>query len=201
MVDHTMVQTPAPTLTLEAFLELPETKPPSEYIDGQIVQKPMPQGKHSAIQGELVSAINRVVRKPQIARAFPELRCTYPAGSHPSDVYGGKSTVPDIAVFVWQRIPRDENGEIANTFPLAPDWTIEILSPDQNQTRVTKNILHCLKHGTQMGWLIDPDEQTVFVFQPSQEPEVFDDAEAGLLLPEFTGEFSLTVGELFSWLA
>ncbi len=185
-----MVQTPSKTITLEAFLELPETKPPSEYVDGQIIQKPMPQGKHSAIQGELVAAINRVVRKPQIARAFPELRCTF----------GGKSTVPDIAVFVWQRIPRDENGEIANTFALAPDWTIEILSPDQNQTRVTKNILHCLKHGTQMGWLIDPDEQTVFVFQPSQEPEVFDDADAGLLLPDFTGEFSLTVGELFSWL-
>ena len=185
-----MVQTPAPILILEAFLELPETKPPSEYIDGQIIQKPMPQGKHSAIQGELVAAVNSVVRKTQIARAFPELRCTF----------GGKSTVPDIAVFVWQHIPRDENGEIANTFALAPDWTIEILSPDQNQTRVTKNILHCLKHGTQMGWLIDPDEQTVFVFQSNQEPEVFDDSNAGLLLPEFMGERSLTVGELFSWL-
>lgn len=185
-----MVQTPSKALTLQAFLELPETKPPSEYIDGQIIQKPMPQGKHSAIQGELVAAINSVVRKPQIARAFPELRCTF----------GGKSTVPDIAVFVWNRIPRDENGEIANTFPLSPDWTIEILSPDQNQTRVTKNILHCLKHGTQMGWLIDPDEQTVFGFQPSQEPEVFDDSDAELLLPEFMGEFSITAGELFSWL-
>jgi len=51
-----------------------------------------------------------------------------------------------------------------------------------------------------MGWLIDPDEQTVFVFQPNQEPEVFDDANAGLLLPKFMGEFSLTVSELFSWL-
>jgi len=101
---------------------------------------------------------------------------------------------------VWQRILPEENGEIANTFPLAPDWTIEILSPDQNQTRVIKNILHCLKHSTQMGWLVDPDEQTVFVFQPSQEPEVLDDAKAELLLPKFMGEFSLTVGELFSWL-
>jgi Uma2 family endonuclease len=51
-----------------------------------------------------------------------------------------------------------------------------------------------------MGWLIDPDEQTVFVFQLSQEPEVFDDAIAELLLPEFMGEFSLTAGELFSCL-
>jgi Uma2 family endonuclease len=46
-----MVQLPTKTLSLEEFLKLPETKPASEYIDGQIIQKPMPQGKHSIIQG------------------------------------------------------------------------------------------------------------------------------------------------------
>lgn len=40
-----MVQTPSPTLTLDEFLKLPETKPASEYIDGQIIPKPMPQGE------------------------------------------------------------------------------------------------------------------------------------------------------------
>lgn len=29
-------------LTLQEFLELPETKPASEYIDGAIYQKPTP---------------------------------------------------------------------------------------------------------------------------------------------------------------
>lgn len=57
-----MLQACSKVLTLEEFLELPETEPSSEYIDGQIVQKPMPQGKHSRIQGELVSAINIVVK-------------------------------------------------------------------------------------------------------------------------------------------
>jgi len=27
--------------------------------------------------------------------------------------------------------------------------------PDQSQTKVTGNILHCLKHGSRLGWLID----------------------------------------------
>jgi len=57
-----MVQIPAKPMTLEEFLKLPETKPASEYIDGQIIQKPMPQGKHSVIQGELVSTINQVLK-------------------------------------------------------------------------------------------------------------------------------------------
>ena len=184
------MQAPSKTLTLKEFLQLPETKPASEFLNGQVIQKPMPQGKHSAIQGEFVSAINGIVKSRRIARAFPELRCTF----------GGRSTVPDIAVFIWSRIPRDQNGEIANVFPVAPDWTIEILSPDQSQTKVTKNILHCLKHGTQMGWLIDPDEQTVFVYCAKQATDVFDGPDEMLPAPSFASELKLTIKDLFAWL-
>ncbi len=185
-----MVQSPSKSMTLEEFLKLPETKPASEYIDGQIIQKPMPQGEHSAIQGELTAAINAVLRPRKLARAFPELRCTF----------GGRSTVPDIAVFTWERIHRKENGGVANIFEIAPDWTIEILSPDQSQTKVTKNILHCLKHDTQMGWLIDPEEQSIFVYFPNQPTEVFDQPTAQLPMPSFAREFQLTLGDLFGWL-
>lgn len=123
-----MVQTPTKPLTLQEFLQLPETEPASEYINGLIIQKPMPQGEHSAIQTELAPAINGVVKSKQIARAFTELRCTF----------GGRSTVPDIAVLLWGRIPRQANSKVANVFSIAPDWTIEILSPDQSQTKVTQ---------------------------------------------------------------
>lgn len=184
-----MVQIPA-TLTLEEFLKLPETEPASEYVDGEIIQKPMPQGKHSVIQGELVSTINTVLKSRRIARALLELRCTF----------GGRSIVPDVSVFVWDRIPRDENGEIANVFSLAPDWMIEILSPEQSQTKVTKKILHCLKYETQMGWLIDPDEKTVFVYTPKQQPEVFEEPGEQLPVPSFAKQLQLSVGNLFGWL-
>ncbi|MEM9276460.1 MAG: Uma2 family endonuclease, partial [Cyanobacteria bacterium P01_F01_bin.143] len=39
-----MVQVRSKKLTLKEFLELPETKPASEYINGKIIQKPMPKG-------------------------------------------------------------------------------------------------------------------------------------------------------------
>ncbi len=185
-----MVQVPSKSLTLDDFLQLPETKPASEYIDGQIIQKPTPQGKHSVIQTELAAAINVAIKSQRMAKAFSELRCTF----------GGRSIVPDVSVFVWDRIPRDRNGEVANIFQLAPDWTIEILSPDQSQTKVTKNILHCLKYETQMGWLIDPDEQSVFVYAPNQQLEVFENPEDGLPVPSFASELKLTLDSLFAWL-
>lgn len=185
-----MVQTPSQTLTLEEFLKLPETEPASEYIDGQIIGKPMPQGKHSTVQGELTAALNAILKPKKIARTFPELRCTF----------GGRSTVPDVSVFLWDRIPRDEKGEVANTFLIAPDWTIEILLPDQSQTKVTKNILHCLKHNTQIGWLIVPEDNSVFVYTPHQQIEVFDEPEALIPVPSFASEVQLTIKDLFSWL-
>jgi Uma2 family endonuclease len=185
-----MVQAPAPRMTLDNFLELPEIKPANEFINGSVCQKPMPQGKHSIIQRELTFAIDRPLRDRKIARAFPELRCTFDQ----------RSTVPDISILLWDRIPRNEDGTVSNAFLLAPDWTIEVLSPNQPQTKVVKNILHCLKHGTQMGWLIDPDEETVFVYQSQKEVEIFDETQQSLLLPAFVVGLNLSVGELFGWL-
>lgn len=51
-----------------------------------------------------------------------------------------------------------------------------------------------------MGWLIDPEEQTVFLYLANQQPEVFDQLEAQLPVPSFASELKLTVGQIFSWL-
>ena len=185
-----MVQAPTRRLTMERFLELPETKPASEYIDGEIVQKPMPKGKHSLLQRELSFALTLPFKSNRIAQAFPELRCTF----------GGKSIVPDIAVFRTERIPRDSNGNIADAFNLHPDWTIAILSPNQSQTKVIRNILHCLKHGTEMGWLLDAEEFCVFVYGPDNAVQVFDDPQVVLPVPSFAKVIRLTIGEIFAWL-
>ncbi len=161
-----MVQTPPKPLTLNEFLAMPETKPASEYVDGDITQKPMPQGEHSTLQGDLVSALNGILKSSRIGRAYPELRCTF----------GDRSIVPDISVFLSEHIPRRADGRVENVFTIAPDWVIEILSPGQNQTKVIRNILHCLEHGTAMGWLLDPEEECIFVYRADQSVQVFDNA-------------------------
>jgi len=186
-----MVQTPNKVLTLEEFLTLPETKPYSEYIDGQLIQKPIPQGQHSVIQGELCPVINAAIKVQKMGLALPELRCTF----------SGRSIVPDVAVFSWSKLPIDKNGDIANKFTLAPDWIIEILSPEQSHTKVTKKILHALNHGTQIGWLIDPEERFVIAYPAGQQPLSFEETDQTILpVPEFCQELSLTVDHIFSWL-
>lgn len=185
-----MVQAPSKTITLEEFLKLPETEPAREYINGQILQKPMLQGKHSAIQGKLVTTINQLVEEPEIARAFPELRC----------VFGGGAIVPDVTVFAWDKIPVDDNDDIANIFNDVPDFLIEILSPDQNQTRVTGKILHALNYGSKMGWLIDPSARSILVYRPQQQTQIFDEEGQILPVPDLVKNLQLTVSDVFGWL-
>jgi Uma2 family endonuclease len=184
----TSIQSP-PQLSLADFLKLPETKPASEYIDGQIYQKPIPKGKHSRLQTRFSSEINRVAEPNRLACAFTELRCSF----------GGRSIVPDITVFSWDRIPVDENGEIKDEFETYPDWTIEILSPEQSSTRVINKILFCLNHGTELGWLIDPQERLIMIFQPGKQPEVKQEEDILLVLTSLT-DLQLSAPEIFSWL-
>ena len=86
-------------MTLEEFLELPEEEPALEFEDGKVTQKVSPKGRHSVLQLAVAEAFNRFAKPRKLAYAFPELRSTY----------GTVSLVPDVAIYRWDRIPRDES--------------------------------------------------------------------------------------------
>lgn len=183
-----MVIAIAKPLTLDQFLQIPETKPANEYIENKITQKTMTKGRHSRLQGKLCQEINLVTEVKKIAYAFPELRCTF----------DNRSIVPDIAVFKWQNIPFLENGEIPDQFDLAPDWIVEILSPDQNANKVIGKILHSLQHGTQLGWFLDPSDRSILTFLPERQPVLMT---GGDRLPVLdTIPLDLNANTIFSWL-
>jgi Uma2 family endonuclease len=177
-----------PSLTLAEFLDLPETKPANEYIDGDLLQKPMPKTKHSRLQLKLCNAINDVTESDRIAYAFPELRCNF----------GNRSIVPDVTILLWSNIQWDESGEPFDDVTLAPDWIIEILSPDQRSNRVSNKILHSLKHGTQLGWMLDPLDHSILVFLPNQLPLFCEGSDRLPVLAPIPLE--LTCETIFGWL-
>lgn len=135
-------------VTVQEFLQFPniEESPAWELVEGIPCQKPMPTLYHSRLQKGLVAIIDNAKSSYE---AFPELRC----------ILSKNSVVPDITVVHSSRIP------IKNEpLSMAPDWVIEILSPDQSTTKVIAKIQSCLEEGTQLGWLIDCEEQVVMVF-------------------------------------
>jgi Uma2 family endonuclease len=145
------------TTPLAEFLSQPniEASPAWELINGQALQKPMPTLFHSRLQRNLVNYINRHTERFE---AVQELRCIVPP----------YSPVPDISVIACARL-NDEDGPLEG----APDWLIEIRSPDQSTLDLQNKILHCLSNGTQLAWLIDITRQQVWVWLGDDLPQVF----------------------------
>jgi Uma2 family endonuclease len=177
----------AKILTIEEFLKRPdlEESPAWEYADGIAMQKPMPKTRHAILQKRLLAAIDP---HSDLYTALPELRCTF----------AGRSLVPDIAVIAWDRIPVNAAGEPEDNFVGAPDWSIEIRSPDQNTNRIIDNLLYCIKHGCQLGWLIDPDDYSVLIFAPQKDPSVCRGENQLQVLAGVNLE--LTAEQVFAWL-
>lgn len=170
------------TLTLEAFLHLPtiEESPAWEFIDGEILQKPMPTTHHSILQKRLVAVIDQAESQYE---AFPELRC----------VLSQQSVVPDVAVILNQRVP-SENIPVQG----APDWIIEILSPDQSTTKLIAKIQTCLLEGAQLGWLLDSTEEVVMVFWRDRPLTLVSGEKVVPVLPEI--DLQITAKQIFDWL-
>ncbi|NBD18885.1 MAG: Uma2 family endonuclease [Cyanobacteria bacterium] len=150
--------------SLKAFLAQPniEASPAWELINGRTIQKPMPTLFHSRLQHNLVNYINLHTEELE---AIQELRCIIPP----------YSPVPDIAVIACSRLPEEDG-----PFSGAPDWLIEIRSPDQSTLDLQSKILHCLNHGTQLAWLIDINRQQIWVWQGDDLPSIYSEAQ---LLP------------------
>lgn len=148
---------PIITTPLVEFLSQPniESSPAWELINGRAIQKPMPTLFHSRLQRNLVNYINRHTNEFE---AVQELRCLVPP----------YSPVPDISIIAIERLS-DQDGP----FDGAPDWLIEIRSPDQSTLELQKKILHCLSNGTQLAWLIDSASQQIWVWQGDELPIVY----------------------------
>jgi Uma2 family endonuclease len=144
------------TTPLTEFLSQPniEASPAWELINGEVRQKPMPTLFHSRLQRNLVNYVNLHTEQFE---AVQELRCIVPP----------YSPVPDISVIASERLD-DVDGPLQG----APNWLIEIRSPDQSTLDLQNKILHCLSNGTQLAWLIDISRQQIWVWLADELPLV-----------------------------
>ena len=142
--------------SLEAFLQQPdiEASPAWEWIDGPY-QKPMPTLFHSRLQRNLVNAINQQTKSFE---AIQELRCIVPPFS----------PVPNISIIATSQLP-----ETDGPFAGAPDWIVEIRSPEQSTLELQKKILHFMDMGTRLAWLIDIQRRQIWVWEGQELPLIY----------------------------
>jgi Uma2 family endonuclease len=58
-------------------------------------------------------------------------------------------------------------------FPhLCPEFVVELMSPSDRLTRAQKKMREWIENGVQLGWLLDPDSRTAYIYRPGREPEI-----------------------------
>ncbi len=74
-------------------------------------------------------------------------------------------------------------------------WAIELLSPDQAQTRPLEILLHCADQGTELGWLLDPEADSILTLSSESQLKLYRGSEP---LPVLSGvALALSVKDVF----
>jgi Uma2 family endonuclease len=149
-------------LTFEAFIKRPERKPYREYDCGEVFRKGMGTDLHTFVEAMLSILIVQFVMRRNLGVAGPELRCNF----GPPDAR--RSYVPDFAFVSGERWPEADRWQ-NRPFEGAPDFVVEVLSPDDRPSRVSRKIDTYLRFGVRIVWLVNPKNRTVTVHRPDSE--------------------------------
>jgi Uma2 family endonuclease len=97
---------------------------------------------------------------------------------------------PSIVGIEIDRLPQADA-----PFEGAPDWVIEIRSPDQSILDLQNKILHCLTNGTQLAWLVDIQREQIWVWQAEELPMVYAGTD---ILPGLAGLPTINVAAIIA---
>lgn len=68
----------------------------------------------------------------------------------------------------WNKIPVDERKKFAY---IAPDFIIELMSPSDRLSQAKEKMDKWIKNGVLLAWLINPENETVFIYKASGATE------------------------------
>lgn len=65
----------------------------------------------------------------------------------------------------WERLTPEQRRKFA---PICPDFVLELKSPSDDLASLQAKLQEYIDNGAQLGWLIDPETQQVYVYRPGQ---------------------------------
>ena len=106
----------------------------------------------------------------------------------------GSMRSPDaswLSLAKWQQLTDTEKEQFA---PVCPEFVVELMSKSDRLTDLQGKMESWRENGAQLGWLIVPEEQTVYIYQPEELVRQHQDfarpLSADPVLPGFSLDFS-----------
>jgi Uma2 family endonuclease len=165
-----------------AFCELPENKNRLlELVGGEIVEKVA-----SFTPSKVAMRIGRFIGN------FAD-SIGYITGADGSYMLAeGYELMPDVGYISKLRLPEEPERQVKGP----PDLAVEVKSPSDSKRELRLKAEDYLRFGTQIVWLVFPEEQRVEIYVPNQdvrELSINDSLDGGDVLPGFT----LAVKDIF----
>jgi len=83
----------------------------------------------------------------------------------------GAARSPDASWVLQSRVDRVSKEAKRRFAPLCPDFVVELTSPSDRLPKVKAKMREWMENGASLGWLIDADNRTVYIYRLGQDPE------------------------------
>jgi Uma2 family endonuclease len=131
--------------------------------EGDILIMPPVGGESGFRNSELTVQLGTWARKDGRGRAFDSsVEYFLPSGAAYS---------PDASWVLRSRLDKLTREEKRKFPRLCPDFVVELRSPSDRLAKLKAKMREWIENGAQLGWLLDPDHRTVYVYRPGREPE------------------------------
>jgi Uma2 family endonuclease len=135
-------------ISIEEYLRTSYEDLDREYVDGEVVERTLPTNLHSKTQ----------CRLGRIFDTFGDTRPLYARTELRSRVRPTRVRIPDVSVYSGE--------EPADPVPAAPPLiAIEILSPEDRQSKVIAKLEEYREWGVRHLWLVDPQARKLHVYE------------------------------------
>jgi Uma2 family endonuclease len=148
-------------------------------IRGELIEMAPAGGAHGEIAAGIIGRLWAHVTENKLGRVYTS-ETGFVLAREPDVVHG-----PDAAVVRSERVPARQRG----FYEVAPDLTVEVMSPDDSYHYVHGKVMEYLEAGVRLVWVVDPERQTITVYQADRSGQILtiDDAlDGGDVLPGFT---------------
>ena len=171
-------------MTVSAYLSIPEEAPYLELVDGEVIEKAMPDEDHGAII-EAVAMEVGPYRRLRGGMSGTEIRSGF------EGVTDMNFRLPDYSYWAPERQSK------LGRWNSPPTLAVEVRSPDETMASQRAKCRWFRSYGVDGCWLIDPGSRTVEVFEGDRDGVIAE----SLLESPFLPGLQIPVESLFSGLA
>jgi Uma2 family endonuclease len=154
-------------MPLEEFIEKFDEQP-FEMIAGEIIEMPPTKKLHGKVSCRIYNAFYKYQLENQNIEPFFEQAYVLEDFSD----WVADSRVPDVMVFLKSRYDDYEKAMPSSDekpFVLVPDLVVEVISPTDKYSNVSKKIDSYRKDGVKLLWVVDPQNGTITVYEAGKD--------------------------------